>query len=88
MASLAPTFGRGAMTNTWQDIKNANVVVVMGGNAVVMAVCLQRQATASHSPAWTARPRPAATTAAVMGVATDTATTNATTGERTQRRRK
>ena len=21
------------MTNTWQDIKNANVVVVMGGNA-------------------------------------------------------
>ena len=33
MASLAPTFGRGAMTNTWQDIKNANVVVEMGGNA-------------------------------------------------------
>ena len=25
------------MTNTWQDIKNANVVVVMGGNALVMA---------------------------------------------------
>ena len=21
------------MTNTWQDIKNANVVIVMGGNA-------------------------------------------------------
>ena len=21
------------MTNTWQDIKNANVIVVMGGNA-------------------------------------------------------
>lgn len=33
MASLAPTFGRGAMTNHWVDIKNANLVVVMGGNA-------------------------------------------------------
>ncbi|HDE1439551.1 TPA: formate dehydrogenase-N subunit alpha [Klebsiella pneumoniae] len=33
VASLAPTFGRGAMTNHWVDIKNANVVVVMGGNA-------------------------------------------------------
>ncbi|MFP1483490.1 molybdopterin-dependent oxidoreductase [Escherichia coli] len=32
-ASLAPTFGRGAMTNHWVDIKNANVVMVMGGNA-------------------------------------------------------
>src|SRR3981189_710320 len=29
---MAPTFGRGAMTNTWQDIKNADVVLVMGGN--------------------------------------------------------
>ncbi|MEX8840586.1 molybdopterin-dependent oxidoreductase, partial [Salmonella enterica] len=27
------TFGRGAMTNHWVDIKNANVVMVMGGNA-------------------------------------------------------
>ena len=33
MASLAPTFGRGAMTNDWIDIKNADVVLVMGGNS-------------------------------------------------------
>lgn len=33
MASLAPTFGRGAMTNHWVDIKNADLVIVMGGNA-------------------------------------------------------
>ncbi|PSF13267.1 formate dehydrogenase-N subunit alpha [Marinobacter fuscus] len=33
MAGLAPTFGRGAMTNHWNDIKNANLVLVMGGNA-------------------------------------------------------
>nr|WP_282558041.1 formate dehydrogenase-N subunit alpha [Providencia burhodogranariea] len=33
VASLAPTFGRGAMTNHWVDIKNANLLVVMGGNA-------------------------------------------------------
>ena len=39
MASLAPTFGRGAMTNTWQDIKNANLVVVMGGNAAEAHPC-------------------------------------------------
>jgi len=39
VASLAPTFGRGAMTNTWQDIKNANVVVVMGGNAAEAHPC-------------------------------------------------
>ena len=39
MASLAPSFGRGAMTNTWQDIKNANVVVVMGGNAAEAHPC-------------------------------------------------
>lgn len=32
MASLAATFGRGAMTNGWVDIKNADVVLVMGGN--------------------------------------------------------
>lgn len=32
VAALAPSFGRGAMTNHWVDIKNANVVVVMGGN--------------------------------------------------------
>src|ERR1700737_2352710 len=27
------------MTNTWQDIKNANVVVVMGGNAAEAHPC-------------------------------------------------
>ena len=32
VTSLAPTFGRGAMTNHWVDIKNANVVVTMGAN--------------------------------------------------------
>ncbi|SEQ74626.1 formate dehydrogenase (quinone-dependent) catalytic subunit [Azotobacter beijerinckii] len=32
VAALAPSFGRGAMTNNWVDIKNANVVLVMGGN--------------------------------------------------------
>lgn len=33
VASLAPSFGRGAMTNHWVDIKNADLVIVMGGNA-------------------------------------------------------
>ncbi|HZA15270.1 MAG TPA: molybdopterin-dependent oxidoreductase, partial [Myxococcaceae bacterium] len=32
MASLAATFGRGAMTNGWVDIKNTDVVLIMGGN--------------------------------------------------------
>ena len=32
MASLAATFGRGAMTNHWKDIRNADVVLVMGAN--------------------------------------------------------
>ncbi|GBR22028.1 formate dehydrogenase subunit alpha [Acetobacter orleanensis NRIC 0473] len=32
VAALAPSFGRGAMTNNWVDIKNANVVLIMGGN--------------------------------------------------------
>lgn len=31
-AALSPTFGRGAMTNNWVDIRNANVVIIMGGN--------------------------------------------------------
>ena len=39
MASLAPTFGRGAMTNTWQDIKNADVVIAMGGNPAEAHPC-------------------------------------------------
>jgi len=32
VASLAATFGRGAMTNSWVDIKNADVILAMGGN--------------------------------------------------------
>ena len=39
MAGLAPTFGRGAMTNNWVDIKNANVVMVMGGNPAEAHPC-------------------------------------------------
>jgi formate dehydrogenase major subunit len=39
VAGLAPTFGRGAMTNHWVDIKNANVIVVMGGNAAEAHPC-------------------------------------------------
>jgi formate dehydrogenase-N alpha subunit len=39
VASLAPTFGRGAMTNTWQDIRNANVVLCMGGNPAEAHPC-------------------------------------------------
>ena len=34
MASLAATFGRGAMTNHWIDIINADVAMVMGSNIV------------------------------------------------------
>jgi formate dehydrogenase major subunit len=32
VASLAATFGRGAMTNGWVDIKNTDVILAMGGN--------------------------------------------------------
>ena len=32
MASLATTFGRGAMTNGWTDVANADVILIMGGN--------------------------------------------------------
>src|SRR5688500_12098387 len=32
VASLAATFGRGAMTNGWTDVRNADVVLAMGGN--------------------------------------------------------
>jgi formate dehydrogenase major subunit len=32
VASLAATFGRGAMTNGWTDIRNADVILAMGGN--------------------------------------------------------
>jgi formate dehydrogenase major subunit len=39
VAGLAPTFGRGAMTNHWVDIKNANVILVMGGNPAEAHPC-------------------------------------------------
>ena len=39
MAGLGPTFGRGAMTNNWVDIKNADVVLVMGGNPAEAHPC-------------------------------------------------
>ena len=39
MAGLAPTFGRGAMTNNWVDIKNADVILVMGGNPAEAHPC-------------------------------------------------
>ena len=29
---MAATFGRGAITNHWKDIKNADVILVMGAN--------------------------------------------------------
>ncbi|MCU0733961.1 MAG: formate dehydrogenase-N subunit alpha [Methylotetracoccus sp.] len=32
VSALAASFGRGAMTNTWMDIKNADVIIAMGGN--------------------------------------------------------
>jgi formate dehydrogenase major subunit len=36
---LGPTFGRGAMTNAWTDIKNTDLVVIMGGNAAEAHPC-------------------------------------------------
>ena len=39
MASLAPTFGRGAMTNSWTDIRNTDLVLIMGGNAAEAHPC-------------------------------------------------
>jgi formate dehydrogenase major subunit len=39
VAGLAPSFGRGAMTNHWVDIKNADVVLVMGGNPAEAHPC-------------------------------------------------
>jgi formate dehydrogenase major subunit len=39
VAGLAPTFGRGAMTNHWVDIKNANVILAMGGNPAEAHPC-------------------------------------------------
>jgi formate dehydrogenase major subunit len=39
VAGLAPTFGRGAMTNHWVDIKNADLILIMGGNAAEAHPC-------------------------------------------------
>jgi formate dehydrogenase-N alpha subunit len=39
VASLAPTFGRGAMTNHWIDIRNADLILIMGGNAAEAHPC-------------------------------------------------
>jgi len=39
VSSLGPTFGRGAMTNCWGDIKSADVIVIMGGNAAEAHPC-------------------------------------------------
>lgn len=39
MSSLGQTFGRGAMTNSWTDIKNTDLVLVMGGNAAEAHPC-------------------------------------------------
>ena len=32
MASLSPSFGRGAMTNSWSDLQNAEVFLIAGSN--------------------------------------------------------
>jgi formate dehydrogenase major subunit len=37
--ALQPSFGRGAMTNHWVDIKNADVILSMGGNAAEAHPC-------------------------------------------------
>jgi formylmethanofuran dehydrogenase subunit B len=39
MSILGPTFGRGAMTNSWMDIRNTDLVVIMGGNAAEAHPC-------------------------------------------------
>lgn len=39
MSSLGPTFGRGAMTNAWTDIRSTDLVVIMGGNAAEAHPC-------------------------------------------------
>ena len=39
MSSLGPTFGRGAMTNSWTDIRNTDLAIVMGGNAAEAHPC-------------------------------------------------
>jgi formate dehydrogenase major subunit len=39
VAGLATSFGRGAMTNNWVDIRNADLIIVMGGNAAEAHPC-------------------------------------------------
>lgn len=39
MSSLGPTFGRGAMTNTWTDIRSTDLAIIMGGNAAEAHPC-------------------------------------------------
>ncbi|OQW95788.1 MAG: formate dehydrogenase-N subunit alpha [Beggiatoa sp. IS2] len=39
VGSLANTFGRGAMTNGWVDIKNADLILSMGGNSAEAHPC-------------------------------------------------
>ena len=39
MSSLGPTFGRGAMTNPWTDIRSTDLVIIMGGNAAEAHPC-------------------------------------------------
>jgi len=36
---LGPTFGRGAMTNSWTDIRNTDLAIVMGGNSAEAHPC-------------------------------------------------
>lgn len=36
---MAPTFGRGAMTNLWTDIRNTDLAIIMGGNAAEAHPC-------------------------------------------------
>ena len=39
MSSLGPTFGRGAMTNPWTDIRATDLAIIMGGNAAEAHPC-------------------------------------------------
>ena len=52
MASLAATFGRGAMTNHWKDIKNADVVLVMGANPAENHPCGFKWALEARDEMW------------------------------------
>jgi formate dehydrogenase major subunit len=47
VAALGPSFGRGAMTNHWVDIKNADCILVIGANPVENHVVSARWITAA-----------------------------------------